>query len=93
MDQLNSLLNTFIKENEDVKRTVDERIKTKNYDGKEYKDNFERAQYYSVFKIRFEQAKPFLKRQFQTVHQEVNLFDNLITASLMAAKKNVSYLL
>lgn len=88
MDALNSLLKNFVKSSDNIKREVDNRITYKNYDGKEYKD-LERIQYFSVFKIRFEEAKPYLKKQFELVHPKLKLFDNLITASLMAAKKNV----
>lgn len=88
MDALNSLLKNFVKSSDNIKREVDNRITYKNYDGKEYKD-LERIQYFSVFKIRFEEAKPYLKKKFELVHPKLKLFDNLITASLMAAKKNV----
>ena len=89
MENLNLLLKEYLKSPDCVNREVDDKFTFKNYDGKEHKD-IDRIQYYSVFKIRYEEAKPYLKKQFEIEHPKLKLYDNLINASLMASKKNVS---
>ncbi len=91
MKNLNINLVDFIKTNDGIKREVDDKIEFKNYDGKLDKD-LERIQYFSVFKLRFDESKPFLIKQFEQQHPKLKLFDNLIKASLMSAKKNVRYI-